>query len=141
MMALMKWFLLVLFVQFSGHVFAEQYVLMGDKKIHYSVFPSTFLQPEIAKQYGLKRSDRNGVLSISVVSESSGQITGHSIILKAKVKNILSRIQDMKFREIRQGEAVYYIAEFLYDKKDIMWFTVDVILDKQSKTIEFDYIF
>ena len=48
---------------------AEQFKTFSNLEVHYIALPSTFIQPEIAKQYGIKRSKTNGLLNISILDK------------------------------------------------------------------------
>jgi len=55
----------------SFHSLAEQKIVKGSWDIHYIAFPSSFLQPEVAKEYGLLRSKYQAVVNISVLDNSN----------------------------------------------------------------------
>ncbi|MCJ8170556.1 DUF4426 domain-containing protein [Atopomonas sediminilitoris] len=101
---------------------AEQAKQLGDLKVHYSAFNSTFLQPEIAAASGLVRGKQTGVLNIAVQKEAK-PVAG---IISGEVKNLLSQVQPLTFKEIREGEALYYLAQFTFDKRETLSFTVRV---------------
>ena len=45
-----------------------QYKVLGPWEVHYIAFPSTFIQPSIAKNYDLDRSPNKGIINISVIN-------------------------------------------------------------------------
>ena len=59
----------------------------GEYSVQWSVFPSTFLTPEIAKANGLNRSRGIGVINIAIMTENddggmstvSGQVEGKAL--------------------------------------------------------------
>ncbi len=46
-----------------------QYKILGPFEVHYIAFPSTFIQPDIAKNYDLVRSPSKGIINISVLKK------------------------------------------------------------------------
>ncbi|MDY6798797.1 MAG: DUF4426 domain-containing protein [Pseudomonadota bacterium] len=97
----------------------------GDKQVLYSVFPSTFLSPEVAKANNLQRSGGIGVVSISIMEETgentmqplSGQVEG-------QVSNDIQQIRQLGFRRVTEGEAVYFIAQYQYSSGKMMTFNI-----------------
>lgn len=112
----------------------------GDLAFHYSAFGSTFLTPNVAKSYGLKRSRYNGIVNISVLNEqqsskaTSGTMTGTAT-------NLLGNKKTLQFREIKEGEAIYYIAEFGFSNEETFTFNVTYSDNNQSHSIQFRQIF
>lgn len=104
---------------------AAEYVDFGDYQVHYSIFSSSFLRPEIAAKNDLNRSKSIGVINISIMQETEdggwrtvgGQVEG-------KVLNDIQQQRFLGFRRISEGDAVYYIAEFQYRNAELLTFQV-----------------
>ncbi len=112
----------------SSSLFAEQKYSSGDLDIHYVVFNSSFMQPDVAKATNLERSKNVAVLNISLVRAGQGekgQVTG-------TITNLLGQIQPLRFKEIDEGVAVYYIAQFPIDSRELLKFDIQVT-DGQQK--------
>ncbi len=113
---------------FQGPAVAAKYQNLGDYQIHYNAFPSTFLSPEMAKLYQIRRSGNRGVLTVSVL-ESQGEgaelvsvpaeVEGHAVNLTGQLKNFT-------VREVRDREAIYHIAEFRFVDGETLDFTLRV---------------
>lgn len=99
----------------------ERMKKFADLDVHYSAFNSSFLQPEIASAAGIVRGRTQGVLSISVQKEGKAQ----PATVKAQVRNLLGQIRTLSFREVREGEAIYYLSQFPFDT-ETLYFKVDV---------------
>ena len=102
---------------------AEQLVTIGDFEAHYVVFPSTFLNAEIANTYGIRRARDLSILNLSVL-DSSGAGTPAGIA--GQVKNLLGQQSPLKFREIREDNALYYIAEVRHANREVMRFSIAI---------------
>lgn len=98
----------------TSSAFAEQKQKVGNYDIHYIALSSTFLTPSIAKSYGIKRSSYSGILNISVLDTSVDGNPAVPVEITGIANNLLDARVELKFREIREGESIYYIAEVPY---------------------------
>jgi hypothetical protein len=99
----------------------------GDYVVHFNAISTDQLTPEIAKTYDIVRSRNRGMLNVSVVRKvdgSPGQPVGASV--SALVANDTGQVKNTSVREIREGEAVYYIADFPVSDAETVVFTLDV---------------
>jgi hypothetical protein len=88
---------------------------------------STFLTPQIASQYGIERNQRTAFLNIAVLhNNDNGSTTPVTATLKGGKRNLLQQGSDIEFREIREGDAIYYIGMFDFSNAEILRFEVDV---------------
>lgn len=94
--------------------FAEQKQKVGNYDIHYVALSSTFLTPSIAKSYGIKRSSYNGIINISVLDTSVEGNPAVPVEITGIANNLLDARVELNFREIREGDSIYYIAEVPY---------------------------
>ncbi|MCL1094548.1 DUF4426 domain-containing protein [Shewanella kaireitica] len=105
---------LLLSLCLASSAFAEQKQKVGNYDIHYIALSSTFLTPSIAKSYGIKRSSYSGILNISVLDTSVDGNPAVPVEITGIANNLLDARVELKFREIREGESIYYIAEVPY---------------------------
>lgn len=101
---------------------AERKQSFGDLDVHYSVFNSSFLQPDIASAAGLVRSKTQGVVNVAVLKAgkaSTAQVSG-------QVKNLLGQSTALTFRQVTESGAIYYLAQFPFSSREILSFTLDV---------------
>lgn len=102
--------------------FAERKQTFGELDVHYSVFNSSFLQPDIAAAAGLTRSKTVGVLNVAAIRDGKG--------LPAKVsgtlKNLLGQTSTLQFRQVLESGAVYYLAEFPLREREVLTFSINV---------------
>lgn len=110
---------------------AEQKQVFGDYEIHYNVFNSTFLQPEMARQYNINRSRAIGVVNIAVLKKNpeGGLPTPVAAALEGEVTNQVQQQTRLAFRRIVEGPAIYYLADFHFSENDPLIFTVRVLGD------------
>ena len=101
---------------------AERKQSFGDLDVHYSAFNSGFLQPDIAAAAGLSRSKTQGVINISVLK--AGKASNASV--DGQVRNLLGQSYALKFKEVNEGEAIYYLAQFPFEDREMLRFTINV---------------
>ncbi|ABO23004.1 DUF4426 domain-containing protein [Shewanella loihica] len=97
-----------------GNAAAEQKQSVGNFDIHYVALGSTFITPSIAKTYGIKRSSYTGLINISVLDTSAEGTPAIPVEISGIANNLLDARVELTFKEIREGEAIYYIAEVPY---------------------------
>lgn len=109
----------------SLHVQAAGSKDFGDYQVHWSVLPSTFLAPEVARANDLQRSRGIGIVNISIMQEQDDgtlkPVTGQ---VEGKVNNDIQQVRFLAFRRIQEGEAVYFIAEYQYSSGELMTFNI-----------------
>ena len=120
---------------------AEQSAKFGDIEVHYNAMPTSELQPEVAKNYKLERSQTRGLLTVSVLKKNQlgvgqpikAEVTAH-------VVNQYSQLGNIDLREIQEGPAIYYLGEFRMSPPDTLKFTLSVKPQGSTKThqVEFD---
>ena len=106
---------------------AENSTHAGGYTIHHNVLTTDLLEPRIAKAYQLTRSSNRGMLNVSVIKDVPGT-TGTPVTAKVKAKatNLLGQAREIPLREIREGNAVYYIGDFLVSNNEALNFELDV---------------
>lgn len=104
---------------------SAEFVDFGEYQVHYSIFSSTFLRPEIAAQNGLTRSKSVGIINVSIMEETeNGGLKTVGGQIEGKVLNDIQQHRFLGFRRISEGDAVYYIAEFQYRNGELLTFEV-----------------
>jgi len=117
---------------------AERKQTFGELDVHYSAFNSGFLQPDIAAAAGLVRSKTQGVVNIAVLKAgkpSTAQVSG-------QVKDLLGKVTPLAFRQVSEGGAIYYLAQFPFTQREMLKFTLTVQQgDSTPHTFTFDQEF
>ncbi|MBT1443296.1 DUF4426 domain-containing protein [Shewanella sp. JM162201] len=102
---------LLLGASLCGIANAEQKEQVGQFDIHYMALPSTFLTPEVAKTYGIERSSYTGLVNIAVLDTAEAGSPAVPVEISGIANNLIDARVELKFQEIREGSAIYYIAE------------------------------
>ncbi|KXJ42829.1 MULTISPECIES: DUF4426 domain-containing protein [Marinobacter] len=120
--ALLSLACLVLLFTSQSHADSKDF---GEFEVHWSVFPSTFLAPEIARENNLNRSRGIGIVNISIMRETEdGGLEPVSGQVEGKVMNDIQQARFLAFRRIQEGNAVYFIAEYQYSNAELMTFQI-----------------
>ena len=102
---------------------AEQMRKFGDYEVHYIVIPSLFLQAEIAQRHGLRRGEGLSIVNISVL-DAEGK--GRACAISGAAKNLLGQLAALEFQEVREGDAVYYLADVRHTDQEVLRFNLNI---------------
>lgn len=125
---------LALTASLCGVANAEQKETVGNFDIHYMALGSTFLTPSIAKSYGIKRSSYTGIINITVLDISEANKPAVPVQITGVANNLLDARINLTFKEIREGDAIYYIAEVPYRDDQEINFNIAIKYGNQLNT-------
>lgn len=115
----------------SAH--AEQLQKFGDYEVHYVAFNSSFLQPDVAEAYELQRSNYHALVNISVLRVKGNQKTPVKARISGNKRNLIGQTDALGFRQVTEGEAVYYLADFrIVDDEQLLTFDLNVQPEEQG---------
>lgn len=110
----------------------EQMRRFGDWQVHYVVVPSGFLKADIAARHDIIRGRDRAFLNISVLDAAGDasrvDIRGHSI-------NLLGQQYELGFREVLEGNAVYYLADFRFSNEEVLRFKIRITAPGSSEML------
>lgn len=126
---------------FSATANAENSKEFGDYVIHYNAFRSDTLSAEIAKSYNLTRRNNRLILNIAVlkkVMNTTGKPTAATI--SGHVSNLTGQLKKLEFREIKEGNAIYYLAESKFTDGEFLKFELKITPEgeEQAARLKFD---
>lgn len=130
-------FTLGLLLSYPGY--AEQKQELGNWEVHYIALNSTFLTPQVAKQYGIVRSKFNGLINISVLDRQDK--AAQSVVLTGEAKNLLGVIKKLTFKQVTEGEAIYYLATLPFSDQEQYRISIDINDGLKQKTLKFQHKF
>lgn len=115
----------VLFLLPTG-VHAEQFKDFGEYKVHYNTINTSFLSAQVARQYGIQRSDRRAMLSLTVQRKEGDKTVPVKADIEARATNLTGQLRQVSLRAVEDGEAIYYIGEFGIENEEVLNFQVDL---------------
>ncbi len=118
----------------SLNSYAENSKEFGDYVIHYNAFRSDTISPDVAKQYGLTRASNRVLINIAVLKKvlnttgkpTSSNVTGHA-------SNLTGQLKNLEFKEITEGNAIYYLADTKISDGEFLKFDIKVIPDGETR--------
>ncbi|KJY81440.1 hypothetical protein TW81_18455 [Vibrio galatheae] len=120
------WIALLMITSLAFPTWAGQFKNIKDIEVHYSAFNSTFLTPQVARSYQLKRNGYSAILNISVLDNSQAGKPAITAQISGNAKNLIGQMRELDFREIKEGDAIYYLAEFPISDEEQLTFNIDV---------------
>ncbi|MCH1925183.1 DUF4426 domain-containing protein [Shewanella sp. C32] len=114
---------------FAAH--AEQKLHVDHYDIHYMALPSTFIAPTVAQTYGIQRSRYLALVNIVVIDTDATSPSYVPVEINGIATNLLEARFKLKFREIREGHTIYYLAQLPYRESEEINF--DLSIKSQGK--------
>lgn len=117
--------LLILCSLLSFSVFAENSKNFGDYVVHFNAFRSDSLTPEIAQAYQLTRRNNRVVINITVQKRAeNGKTTAVRANVSGFASNLTGQVKNLEFREINDGDAIYYLAQAQVSHRETLNFEI-----------------
>lgn len=122
----------------SSLSFAEQKQDFDNLEVHYIALPSTFLEPYIAAQYGLKRSKYTGLVNVSVLDKNQQSLPIEADIIGVG-RNLIGQSEKLQFKKIKEGKSIYYIAAYPFTNEEIVKFKVQIKAQGKTHLLKFQH--
>lgn len=108
-------------------VATETFRDFGDYVVHFRAFRSDDLSPQVARSYGITRSQNRALLNVSIIRKEDGTIgTPVKGAIQAEVHNLVGQYKNIQMREIEDDTAIYYIGETSISNAETLIFNIDV---------------
>lgn len=128
----------ILALVFASNLHAEE-KKVGDYIIYYNAFNSSFLQPNVAKTYNIPRSGTTGVLNVAIhKANNENRPDAISANVQGRAENQLSQFEDLAFREIKEDNAIYYLADFQFRNQEETELTISIRIPGEKEPIELE---
>jgi hypothetical protein len=129
--------LLLLVGLMSTGAFAQNSLHQGEFEVHFSALASTTLSPQIARQYAITRSSSRALLNVAILRQhddgGTSAVTAH---ITGSATNLAGQRQNLTLREVREGDAIYYLAEPRTSEGETLRFELDVIPEGSDRVID-----
>jgi len=121
-------------------VLAQQSERFGPYELYYSVVNTTFLEPKVAASYGITRGRKRAFVNLSLRERTEGAGTAaRTMVLRAHARDLMQRQRQLEFREIREGDAIYYIAEFPFANEEWLLFEIEFTPEGAGETYTYSF--
>ena len=118
-----------------AHAESKQF---GAYEVHYNVVSTIFLQPQIAAAYGIVRSPQRALLNVALRRRAGTD----SVPVAARItgeQGDLVRQSALRFREQREPQAIYYLAEFEFSDAQTVYFNVALHPEGDQATLKLQF--
>jgi hypothetical protein len=130
--------LLLWLLCFAMPASAQQSEMFGPYELHYSVVNTTFLEPKVAATYGITRGKKRAILNLAVREHLTEGTEARTLLIEGRTWDLIQN-QFLSFKEVREGPAIYYIAEFKFINEEWRFFEVDFRPEGADKTYTFKF--
>jgi hypothetical protein len=106
-------------------VCAENSKDFGQFVVHYNAMATDMVPAQVARKYRITRSKNRGMINITVLKKVLGS-PGQPVHAQVEVnaQNLAGQGRTIHVREIREGNAIYYIGEFGVANEETLKFDV-----------------
>lgn len=136
----------------SSLAYAQKSETFDAFELHYSVVNTTFLSPQVAATYNITRGKKNAILNLALrenleVPLKENVEPGVEIEIETEARSMqltgrtwdLIQGQKLTFQEVREGEAIYYIAQFTFINEEWRFFEFDFQPAGSDKTYTYKF--
>lgn len=116
---------------------AEQSQDFGDFVVHYNALNTHLIPPQVAKSYGISRSQNRALLNVTVLKKVMNTPgTPVRAKISASGSNLTGQRRQIGLREILDPEgAVYYIGEFPVHNMETYRFELEVAVEGEDEPL------
>jgi hypothetical protein len=112
----------------ATQVGAQSQTAPGGLTVHYSALPTLELQPEVARAYAITRSAARGLVNVAVRrAKPGGGDEAVAAAVTGSATNLAGQRQELAFREVREGDAIYYLSEPRTTADETLAFELEVL--------------
>ncbi len=101
--------------------------------VHYTLFNSAFILPEVAKAYGITRSEQETLLNLTVTKKD--EFGGLPASVSGSHKNLMQQQKNLRFTEISEKDAVYYLAPIRVSSEELLHFELNISPKGSNETL------
>lgn len=127
----------LLSISLSSFSFAENMKKLGNMNVHYIALDTKFLTPEVAKKYNIQRSKYNGLVNISVLDNTVTGTPAKTVSIMGTSKNLLGQEKQLEFSEVKEGDAIYYLAQVSFRNEETLTFDITIRDGKETQKLNF----
>lgn len=119
---------------------AENSQDFGDYVVHFNALTTDLLSPKVAAEYKIKRSGNHAMLNVVVLRKVLGA-TGQPVPanVTGTASTLTGQQRPLELREIREPNAIYYIADFGVSNEESLTFHLTVTPEaaQESYSVQF----
>ncbi len=114
---------------------AQNSLRAGDITVHFNALPTTTLSPDVARQKGITRSANRALVNIAVRQGEPGADRAVPATVTVSATNLTGQRVELRMREVREGDAIYYLGEARTTGTETLTFDLSVTPEGATKPI------
>ncbi|AHE99552.1 DUF4426 domain-containing protein [Thioalkalivibrio paradoxus] len=107
--------------------------------VHYTVVNTTFLSPEVARAYDIRRSRSRALVNIVVMERDGDDLKPISASLRGQTVNLNQQVRPLEFREVREADAIYHLAEARVRPGEVLDFRIQIRVAGADEPMPLDF--
>jgi hypothetical protein len=119
----------------ASAVSAQSSQTVDGHTVYFSAVPTLDLAPEVASGYAITRSVNRALLNIAIRRKADDGDIAVKAVISGTVQNDAGQAQALALREIREGDAIYYLGEPRMRPGDTLRFDLQVTPEGMSRPI------
>jgi len=112
---------------------AEQAIQSQNYDIHYNAFNTMIVPPKVAQTYGFTRARNRALLNISIIDNTTNEAL--PAMVTGTRTNIVGQLMKLEFIQVKEQNAIYYIAPLRFTEGEMWRFEVQIQPDLKSDAI------
>ena len=119
----------------SGKVAAQQAKEFGDYTVYYSAVTTTFIEPDVAAAYQIVRAKDRAIINIAIRKRTDDTSVAVPALIEGRSWDLFQN-RFLKFKEIREQGAIYYIADFDFSSEEYRFFNLNILPEGAERSFE-----
>ncbi len=126
--------LILFFALYCLSTKAETHVKeFGDISVYYSVVNTSFLTPQVAKDYGINRAGNLGLVNIAIRNTQANKPLSAEV--DGNAYNLAGQNKSLAFKEVKEEGAIYYLATVRFSNMENLSFELNVRIDGTQEVL------
>ena len=117
---------------------AERSQTVGDYTVHYSVVTTTFIEPDTAAAYNIVRGRERALINIALRHQVEGVDKPSAARIEGRTWDLFQN-RHLEFREIREQQAIYYIADFDFTDTEWRFFNLNILPEGEEYSFPLNF--
>jgi hypothetical protein len=118
----------------------ETFKKFGTYTVHYTVFSSEKVQPEVATAYKIVRGKDLALVNISLTKTENGLTSlGLPAVVKVKTLNLMQQSKNIDIKEIKEPDATYYLGAIRHTNEEDLRFEVSVLPEGETTPLKLTF--
>ena len=110
----------------------------GEYVVHPGTMITANLDPKVAAKYDIQRSDHRGLVTVAVRRQTNGGSQPVKAEVSATLVNLSAQRRDLSLREVDEGQAIYYLADFRIDPPETIKVQFRIQPQGSDRTLKFE---